>query len=94
VIGIFNLRGDIVPLFDVAALLGIGAVASPEFAVVIECALGPAGLAASGVPEAVALTEPIGPAETPGTAGLYVVGDRIVTLLDLDILIEPDRVGR
>ena len=91
VIGIFNLRGDIVPLFDVAALLGIGTIASHEFAVVIDTPLGSAGLAASGVPEAVTLSEPIGPAETSGAAGLYAVGTRIVTLLDLDISIEPLR---
>ena len=41
---LFNLRGEIVPLFDTAALLGLGTLIDAPFAVVVETAAGPAGL--------------------------------------------------
>ncbi|MBV9659548.1 MAG: chemotaxis protein CheW [Acidimicrobiales bacterium] len=93
VIGVFNLRGEIVPLFDTAALLGLGTMPSSSFAIVVESPLGPAGLAASGVPEAVRFAGPGAESETPGTALSYALGHRIVTLLDLQMLLEPDSVG-
>ncbi len=93
VVGVFNLRGDIVPLFDTAALLGLGVRPSCPFAVVVETALGLAGLVAGGVPEAVSLGAPTGPSDLDGTAGSYLVGTRVVTLLDVDVLLAPARVG-
>ena len=93
VLGVFNLRGEIVPLLDVEVLLSLGVTAPALFAVVVESIFGPAAIAASTVPETVSLSEPIGPSETPGTSGLYAVGTRIVTFLDLDALIAPDRIG-
>ena len=93
VVGVFNLRGEIVPLFDTAALLGLGSVRDGSFAVVVESAHGLAGLAATGVPESVVLGDPLGPSETDGTAGSYAIGTRIVTLLDPDTLLVPERIG-
>ena len=34
-LGVFNLRGEIVPLFDTAALLGLGSVATGSHAAVV-----------------------------------------------------------
>ena len=93
VLGLFNLRGEIVPLFDTAALLGLGAMPSNPFAVVVESSLGPAGLAASGVPEAARLAGARTEAETPGTMASYALGRRVVTVLDLQVLLGPDSVG-
>ena len=93
VLGVFNLRGDIVPLFDTGALLSLGPLPPCFFAAVVETAMGLAGLAASGVPEAVSLGEPTGPSDAEGTAGSYVVGTRVVTLLDLDALLAPVSAG-
>jgi purine-binding chemotaxis protein CheW len=94
VLGVFNLRGEIIPLFDTAALLGLGTVPSSAFAVVVESALGPAGLAAGGVPEAVELGEPIGSTETLGTTAAYAIDVRIATLLDLDVMLAPPETAR
>jgi purine-binding chemotaxis protein CheW len=94
VLGVFNLRGEIIPLFDTAALLGLGTVPSSMFAVVVESALGPAGLAATGVPEAVELGEPTGSTETQGTTAAYAIDLRIATLLDLDVLLAPPETAR
>jgi purine-binding chemotaxis protein CheW len=93
VLGLFNLRGQIVPLLDTAALLGIGTVATTAFAVVVNCPQGPAGLATTGFPQRGVLDTPIGPSELPGTAGLYQLAQRVVALLDPAALLTPERVG-
>jgi chemotaxis signal transduction protein len=92
-LGVFNLRGEIVPLFDTAALLGLGRIPAPSHATVVETALGPAGLVVSAIPESVELGEPIGTTETPGTVASYAVGSRLATLLDVDILLGPAGIG-
>jgi purine-binding chemotaxis protein CheW len=94
VLGLFNLRGQIVPLLDTAALLGMGTVATTAFAVVINCPQGPIGLAASGLPQRAVLDSPAGPSELPGTAGLYRLGERVAALLDPAALLTPERLGR
>ena len=93
VLGVFNLRGDIVPLFDTAALLGLGTAAGGRFAAVVETPMGLAGLVATGIPEAVELGESIGATETEGMLASYSIGNRIATLLDLDALLAPARIG-
>lgn len=93
IIGVFNLRGEIVPLFDTAALLGLGSQRSGSFAVVVDSPQGLAGLGATGMPESVELGDPIGATETEGTAASYAVGTRIATLLDPDALFAPERIG-
>ena len=93
VLGVFNLRGDIVPLFDTAALLGLGTAASGEFAAVVETPKGLAGLVATGIPESVELGQSLGATETEGMIASYAIGSRIATLLDLDALLAPARIG-
>ena len=44
ILGLFNLRGEIVPLLDTAVLLGIGRTESVVFAVVLHTHQGPVGL--------------------------------------------------
>ena len=92
-LGVFNLRGEIVPLFDTAALLGLGRVPAPSHATVVETALGPAGLVASAIPESVELGEQTGTTEIPGTIGSYTLGTRLATLIDVDTLLGPARIG-
>jgi chemotaxis signal transduction protein len=82
VLGLFNLRGEIVPLLDTAALLGVGTVGAAPFVLVLESGTGPVGLAATGLPRRVLLDRPVGPSELPGTAGSYQVGDEVAVLLD------------
>ena len=93
VLGVFNLRGEIVPLFDTAALLGLGSARDGSFAAVVDASLGPVGFRATGVPESIELGTPLGPTEMEGTAGSYAVGMRIAILLDPDVLLAPERVG-
>jgi chemotaxis signal transduction protein len=93
VLGLFNLRGQIVPLFDTAALLGIGAVAAVNFAVVLQTPHGLAALAATALPQRVLLETMTGVSELPGTIGAYRLGRRVAVLLDLAALLTPGSPG-
>jgi chemotaxis signal transduction protein len=93
VLGLFNLRGQIVALLDTAALLGLGTVGTTAFAVVVNCPQGPVGLAVTGFPERAVLDAVVGGSDLPGTAGMYRVQQRVATLLDPAQLLRPEYVG-
>jgi purine-binding chemotaxis protein CheW len=89
VLGLFNLRGEIVPLFDVAGLLGIGHTPRPPYAAVVRTGLRLAGLGATRMPSVVALDDRIGSSELAGTAGSFALDTRLVVELDIEALLEP-----
>jgi purine-binding chemotaxis protein CheW len=91
-LGVFNLRGEILPVFDTATLLGIGAMAAPAFVVVVETVAGPAGLAMTAMGASVDLTARTGDTETAGTLGSYALADTLVVLLDVDQLFAAARL--
>jgi len=93
VLGLFNLRGEIVPLLDTAALLGLRPVGTGAFAVVVRSELGLAGLTATAFPHRAALGSPAGPSELPGTAGTYRLERQVAVLLDPAALLTPHRLG-
>jgi purine-binding chemotaxis protein CheW len=93
VLGLLNLRGEIVPLFDTAALLGVGTIGAPQYAAVLLTPLGSAGLAATGLPHRALLDSPAAPSELPGTAGLHHVQGHPTVLLDPEVLLVPERLG-
>jgi chemotaxis signal transduction protein len=92
-VGVTNVRGEIVPVFDTAALLGLPPVGAGTHVVVVATLLGPAGLVATGLPERAELGDPAGPAESAAAVGRFHAGRRIVTLLDHDALLAPARTG-
>jgi len=92
VIGLFNLRGQIVPLLDTAALLGIGAVEAPAFAVVLDSKQGLVGLATTDFPQRQVLDGPTGPSDLLGTTGLYRVDQRVAALLDPTVLLTAEGI--
>lgn len=91
VLGLFNLRGEIVPLFDTAALLGIGTTDAVAFTVVLLGPQGPAGLATTAFPHRAVLDVPTGRSEHHGTAGTFRIGDRVAVLIEPSALLAPDR---
>jgi chemotaxis signal transduction protein len=93
VLGLINLRGEIVPLLDTAALLGVGAVGTASFAAVMYTRHGLAALAVTGFPQRAELGAPSGPSELPGTAGTYRLDQQVVVLLDPAVLLSPERLG-
>ena len=93
VVGVFNLRGEIVPVFDTSMLLGLGrGDGSVPFVCVVHTPLGPAALVMSAIGMAAELDEPVGATETPGTVATYAVDDALVVLIDLDALLTPARI--
>ncbi|HEY4330975.1 MAG TPA: chemotaxis protein CheW [Ilumatobacteraceae bacterium] len=86
-LGLFNLRGEVVPLFDTAALLGVGHSAVGAAVIVVTTASGPAGLVASGIPTVMELGEAMRPSELRGTLGTYAVDGDIAVLVDVEALV-------
>lgn len=95
VLGVFNLRGEIVPLVDLCRLLGLPGDAGPRapFAVVVDTPDGRAGLTLAEVPRLASLGPHVGRTDTPGRAGIFAVDDEPVVLLDSDALLSPARIG-
>ncbi|TFD80194.1 hypothetical protein E3T54_03795 [Cryobacterium sp. Sr8] len=87
VLGLFNLRGQIVPLIDAAALLGLGSVEPAAFVVVLQSRQGLIGLAVTDLPERVILGAPVGTSELAGTVGCFLVRNRVAVLLEPDSLL-------
>lgn len=50
VLGLANVRGDIVPVLDTGVLLGLDPVGQARFVLVVETSRGPAGLAVKAMP--------------------------------------------
>lgn len=92
-LGAFNLRGEVVPLFDTAALLGIGEVSDAPMAVVVNTSAGPAALVADGLPVYVELENEVGPSQLRGTLGLYNVDDAVVVMLDIEAMLLGQHSG-
>jgi purine-binding chemotaxis protein CheW len=93
VLGVCNVRGEIIPVFDTGALLGLNLITSYGAIAVIDTALGPAGMAMSDIGESVEVGESVADTETPGTLGAYAVDDRIAVLIDVEALLSPVRAG-
>jgi chemotaxis signal transduction protein len=88
VLGLFNLRGEIVPLLDTATLLGVGRTDSVAFAVVLHTGHGPAGLSATASPRRALLDDYLGPTELASSQGSYRVDDSVAVLLDVQSLLD------
>jgi purine-binding chemotaxis protein CheW len=98
VLGLFNLRGEIVPLLDTASLLGVGRTDDVAFGVVLHTHLGPVGLSATASPDRALLEELLGPSELKVGVDIYRTGDQVAVLLDvqafLDSVSPPSREQR
>ena len=93
--GVFNLRGDIVPLFDTAMLLGLRSTPGEPYAVLVESDHGTAGLVATAMPLTVRLSESVGHSDLEGTTETYLIGDhRLAVALDVEALLSPARISR
>lgn len=87
VLGLFNLRGEIVPFLDTASLLGVGSVDVVAYALVLQTHLGPVALSATAIPHRALLDEPVGSSELTGSIGSYRVGSELAVLLDVEGLL-------
>jgi chemotaxis signal transduction protein len=87
VLGLVNLRGDVLPLFDVGRLVGSPSPADAAFVMVVDTPAGLACLPASGLPRLVELGPPSvsGLATWPGN--VHTVDGEPVVLLDAGAII-------
>ena len=88
-----NLRGEVVPVLDSAALLGTGRLARADFAVVADMDAGLAALAADGEPATVDARGARRPVGARGRHRPLRGRGGVVALLDLDALLAPERIG-
>ena len=86
-IGVVNVRGEIVPLLDTGVLTGTGGLNEPPFAVLVSSGEDMVALAAEELPTAADFEEPIGPGAQPGELGVYSNGGRLVVLVDVEELV-------
>ena len=86
-LGVRNLRGQVVPVADLARLFGISAVADRERIVVSERAGVRAGLAVESVVDVGALPPPSEAAESEYLVGATLVDGQLVGIVDLDRLL-------
>jgi purine-binding chemotaxis protein CheW len=93
VLGLFNLRGEIVPLFDTASLVGMGRAGPAAFAVVLQTHLGVVALCATAFPTRRLLEEEPVPSELSG-ADTYRVGRRLAVLVDVQAVLDPATTAR
>ena len=86
-LGLFNLRGEVVPLFDTALLLGLAAGPAADQVTVADSPAGAAGLVTHGRPLRAELGDPAGPGELPAARGRFAVEGGVATLLDVERLL-------
>jgi purine-binding chemotaxis protein CheW len=96
-LGIVNVRGEIVPLLDTGVLTGTGSVAEPAFAILVQGAGEMLAVAAEKLPVRADFEEPVGPGTRPGELGLYSHDSHLVMLVDVEALansrLEPKRAS-
>jgi chemotaxis signal transduction protein len=93
VLGVCNVRGEIIPVFDTGVLLGLGRSSSFQSIAIVETALGPAGLASGEVGESIELGDAVGDTDGPATVGAFAVGGGLAVLIDVEALLSPARVA-
>lgn len=85
-LGIVNVRGEIVPFLDTGVLTGTGSLTEPAFAVLVQGADEILAVAAEELPVQGDFDIPVGPGTRPGELGLYSHGGHLVMLIDVEAL--------
>jgi hypothetical protein len=86
VLGVLNVRGEVVPALDTAALVGLGGLDAVPYVAVLDTAAGPGALGLGGEPRTAVLDRSAGAPEGQCAIGRYAVDELVVTLLDADAL--------
>jgi purine-binding chemotaxis protein CheW len=87
-LGVVNVRGEIVPLLDTGVLTGTGGLITPPFAILVSGEKEMVALAAQELPVAADFEAPVGPGTEPGELGVYSSGDSLVVLVDVEELVK------
>ena len=86
-LGVINVRGEIVPFYDTGVLTGSGVLASPPFAVLVSGEKELIALAAEELPTAADFDDPVARSTRRGELGVYSSGGRLVVLLAVEELV-------
>jgi hypothetical protein len=86
VLGVLNVRGEVVPALDTAALVGLGGLDAVPYVAVLDTTAGPGALGAGGEPRTAILDRRAGAPAGRCAIGRYAVDELVVTLLDADAL--------
>ena len=94
-LGLVNVRGQVLPVLDTAALLGLAPLRPEErkAMVVVRAARGVAALATTAMPRTELLGEELGPSPMATATSRHRAGQQVATLLDLEALLAPERVA-
>jgi chemotaxis signal transduction protein len=92
VLGVCNVRGDVVPIVDTARLVGADVTGTTTHAVIVHTPEGDVGLTAIGVPSFGRLRELVGETQPSGQIGVHRIDDGVATLLDVSTLLTPERI--
>jgi len=87
-LGVVNVRGEIVPLLDTGVMTATGALSDPPFAVLVNGDKDVVALAAEELPTAADFEAPVGAGTQPGELGIYSHGGRLVVLVDVEELVK------
>jgi purine-binding chemotaxis protein CheW len=88
VLGVRNLRGEVLPVFDLATVFGIGSARDPKRLLVAEHDGRRAGFAIEDVTDVGELAEPDEEAESELLRGAALDGGRLVGVVDVPRLFE------
>ena len=94
-LGLINVRGQVVPVLDTAAVLGFPPLAPRERAAmaVVRVERGYAALVTSATPRTETLGEELGPSPMATATVRRRAGRDVATVLDLEATLAPDRIG-
>ncbi|HEX9098071.1 MAG TPA: chemotaxis protein CheW [Candidatus Dormibacteraeota bacterium] len=87
-LGVVNVRGEIVPLLDTGVITATGALSDPPFAVLVTSEKDVVALAAEELPTATDFAEPVGAGTRPGELGVYSHDGRLAVLVDVEELVK------
>ncbi|GAB7191825.1 hypothetical protein NUM3379_25330 [Kineococcus sp. NUM-3379] len=93
VLGLANLRGDVLPVLDTARLVGVTPCGRTDMLVVVDTAAGPVALAVAGSVSKGVLGRRVDGCELPGREGVYAGADGAVVLLDLAAALDAAGLG-
>jgi purine-binding chemotaxis protein CheW len=89
IVGVRNLRGQIVPVISLAMLFGLADEREPGRIVVAELGGRRGGLAVESVLDVGELPDPSEPTHSPYLAGAALIDSTLVGLLDVNSILSP-----
>jgi purine-binding chemotaxis protein CheW len=87
VLGLVNLRGDVLPVFDACTLVGSPFPAAPDFVMVVDTERGAAGVAASGLPSILDLEPALDSDRALWSGSIHSLDGEPVVMLDVGALL-------